>query len=189
MNEDFIEPKRRWWHKKRWLAAGLLWLAFGYMLSEGPTTYAVSRGWISLAAVRPLYGPLDLIRDHVPSLATSIQAHRRWWSNLGSKHRPRFVGMSGEGWEITVSTDIDLQSHTHTTRDEGDSYTVRAIGHEIIVENGHRSPEGVLGWDGPVTLDGEPIANLPKGTRRLSIEYFDGEVTVEADGVAAETVK
>ena len=39
--------RRPRWQKKRWRAAGLLWLAVWYPLSAWPVEYLYGRGWIA----------------------------------------------------------------------------------------------------------------------------------------------
>lgn len=55
-------PRRPWWRKKRWVAAGLLWLPIAYALSYGPASYAVGRGWLG-GGVRAAYAPLVAAAD------------------------------------------------------------------------------------------------------------------------------
>lgn len=52
-------PKRRWYRKKRWWAAALLWLALSYPACRGPVAYAAARGWFSRSAADAFYVPLD----------------------------------------------------------------------------------------------------------------------------------
>lgn len=62
-------PHRPWWRKKRWLAAGLLWLVLAYPLGRGPAAYAVVRGWLPVAYEQTLYAPLEAVlpRDSPPT--------------------------------------------------------------------------------------------------------------------------
>ena len=59
--------RRPWWKKKRWAAAGLLWLAATYAASLGPAVYAVNRGWLPRQCY-PAYRPLWAAADRVPAL-------------------------------------------------------------------------------------------------------------------------
>lgn len=52
------ETKRPWYRRKRWWAAGLLWLAIAYPLSAGPAGYAVGRLWLDVDLVSALYRPV-----------------------------------------------------------------------------------------------------------------------------------
>lgn len=183
------KPKRSWWRKKRWWAAGLLWLSVAYVLSAGPVRYAVARGWMPDASFHTFYRPVWKVALRW-RLHNAWGAYHSWWHRFGERHRTKEWS---DGGGIIVRS--DLAPHVTGTRTVGDvctfytrcsvdAYSAEAE-REITVENGRRAAGGVA-WDGPLTLDGRPVATLPKGTRRLSIEYFDGELSVEADGEAVE---
>lgn len=76
------EPARRpWWKRKRWWAAGALWLLVAYPLSVGPVVYAVGRGW----------APMGLTYFGVPAteavqptpLDGPYAAYLDWWIRQG----------------------------------------------------------------------------------------------------------
>src|SRR5688572_25359372 len=77
-------PRRPRWRRKRWLAAGLLWLAVGYPASYGPVAYAVCRDWILGAAYAP-DRPIDRLLD--PALGDPHRLSR--WYYDGSDVPPR----------------------------------------------------------------------------------------------------
>ncbi|HEX6986979.1 MAG TPA: hypothetical protein VF170_16495 [Planctomycetaceae bacterium] len=54
-----LQPGRRWWRKKRWVATLLLWMLATYLLSVGPARYAAARGWISPTTVDAYFQPVD----------------------------------------------------------------------------------------------------------------------------------
>lgn len=61
-------PKPRW-KRKRWIAAGLLWLAIAYPLSLGPIFYAIGRQWLppnSLieSAYAPIFAALQTANEY-----------------------------------------------------------------------------------------------------------------------------
>ena len=83
------KPKRPRWRKKRWIAAGLLWLAVCYPLSIGPAVYAFNRGWMTPAIEAtatafyfPLegWGKLDLL------LSGPLTDYIDWAGELGERH-------------------------------------------------------------------------------------------------------
>jgi len=72
------EPKRAWWRKKRWIAAGGLLLAACYPLSLGPTMYAAGRGWVGEGTGEGFYAPvvyaLNEIEDANRSAEVTVRA-------------------------------------------------------------------------------------------------------------------
>ena len=85
---DVIDRRPRW-RKKRWWAAGLLWLPVAYSLSLGPASYAVGRGWMSPAvrtASDAFYAPLvGAINRRLP-LSEPLAEYANWWAMLGWLH-------------------------------------------------------------------------------------------------------
>lgn len=84
-------PHRRWWTKKRWLAAIALWMLIAYPSSVGPAHYAVGRGWLPLWFLK-VYSPLVWLQPDYSfdgydgSLAQLFDTYNaRWWS-LGARH-------------------------------------------------------------------------------------------------------
>lgn len=63
------EPVRTpWWKRKRWIAAGVIWLGVAYPLSLWPAAYLVGRGWLPVTAANVGYAPVialaDTLRPH-----------------------------------------------------------------------------------------------------------------------------
>lgn len=84
---DDPRPPCRWWRKKRWTAALLLWLAAAYPLSFGPLGYLHHRGWAPARYWIFLYRPLDYVFPLKLSQAIGYYDYCRWWFELGDDHR------------------------------------------------------------------------------------------------------
>ena len=76
------KPKRKWWRKKRWRAALLLWLAVGYPASLGPASYAYARGWLARETAYAPFWPLAHVYEN-----TGLKAYDHWWLALGNQHQ------------------------------------------------------------------------------------------------------
>ena len=57
--------RRPRWRKKRWWAAGLLWLAVAYPLSHGPVVYAARLHLLSQAAADAYGRPIERLLPRV----------------------------------------------------------------------------------------------------------------------------
>lgn len=79
-------PARRpWWKRKRWAAAGLLWLVVSYVCGFAAVGFADGRGWVPrssypvfTAAYAPFFGP-NGVRPWIEPYAT-------WLYDLGQRH-------------------------------------------------------------------------------------------------------
>ena len=82
--------RRPLWRKKRWWAAGLLWLAASYPPSVGPADYAAERGWLPAAARDAAYAPMAAIEraDRAGRLGHRLHTYRLWFRQLAWKHDP-----------------------------------------------------------------------------------------------------
>lgn len=77
------KPKRRWYRKKRWWAAGLLWLALPqlYVLSAGPLMYVNARGWWEFPM--DYCDPLWAAADYFPTFGYPFGAYVGWFQDRG----------------------------------------------------------------------------------------------------------
>ena len=83
MNET---PPRPFYKRKRWIAAGLIWLVLAYPLSSGPAAYAIRLGWID-----PTGGVVAFWSPQAPACywTGGIDHYAdwsRWWSRLAIRH-------------------------------------------------------------------------------------------------------
>ena len=80
-------PGRPWWKRKRWGAAGLLWLALSYPVSIGPAGYLSIWGVISYDTYNAIYRPLDLWFFNTPlSRFCRGEEYVTWWVRLAERH-------------------------------------------------------------------------------------------------------
>lgn len=77
-------PTRQRRRRKRWVAAGLLWLLLTYPASLGPACYGFGRGWLpasSNATLEAVYAPLDNPVGH-----WLLDGYADWFFDLGARH-------------------------------------------------------------------------------------------------------
>ena len=72
------EPKQPWWRKKRWWAAGLIWLVVAYAVGYGPLVYAVSRQWLTSPVAAALFIPAELV-SRGTGYEDAMRSYARWW--------------------------------------------------------------------------------------------------------------
>ena len=89
------KPKRPRWRKKRWWAAGLLWLAVAWLLGSGPVGYAVSRRWIPGEAF-DLFTPVRHIWEW-PVIGPAHAWYHRQWVIRSFRDRGRRVDVHPDG--------------------------------------------------------------------------------------------
>ena len=78
-------PARRpWWKRKRWVAAGLLWLLLAYPLSVGLLAYADGRGWVRRSLVEPYCVLLVPIARSLPG--DPVRSCLDWCHRFGERH-------------------------------------------------------------------------------------------------------
>jgi hypothetical protein len=76
-------PRKPFWKRKRWIAAGVLWLVIAYPVSEGPARYAEMRHWIPFT---PAYLPLETAEQWVPGYWTFRWQWKQYWETLAYNH-------------------------------------------------------------------------------------------------------
>ncbi|HEX6986030.1 MAG TPA: hypothetical protein VF170_11680 [Planctomycetaceae bacterium] len=84
------KPRRLWWKKKRWWAAGVLWLALSLPLLCGPLRYAVIRGWLPKSAESAFVWP-GLWPKRLPFVGRAFGTYHWWWVALAYEQ---------EGWTV-----------------------------------------------------------------------------------------
>lgn len=101
------EPKPLWWRKKRWRAAGLLWLFIVYPASQAPLQYAHGRGWVGHRLLRAYSWPLataQRLANHA-SVSYDLLLQSCWQAGLKER-------LAAEGAEATADPSIN---RTHWT--------------------------------------------------------------------------
>ena len=86
---DADTPRRRWYHKKRWLAVVASALLAAYPLSVGPMVYADARGWLPAsvtAALAVIHSPLEAWADREWPLGDILVEYAEWAAELGERH-------------------------------------------------------------------------------------------------------
>jgi hypothetical protein len=79
-------PLRPWWKRKRWWAAGLLWLLVMYPLSIRPVAYLEARFGLPQGFWLP-YVPLLAGQEQSPELRdATILPYLQWWADLALRH-------------------------------------------------------------------------------------------------------
>ena len=77
-----MTERKPWWKRKRWLAAGVLWLLIIYPLGYGPACWLVwqhTHPWVR-DAVGFVYLPMDLVVLNGPSWASNpLLWYMRFW--------------------------------------------------------------------------------------------------------------
>lgn len=85
MNEPSVRP---FYKRKRWIAAGVLWLVVAYPLSSGPVAYCWDRGWLPNGVYQTLYWkPLSLLPLRTNGM-TGYPLYVQWWVDLAHDHEP-----------------------------------------------------------------------------------------------------
>ncbi len=77
-------PRRPFYRRKRWLAAGLLSLVIAYPASVGPMLYAYQRGWLPGPAYSAVARPFDFLYD--TPLDRVWRRYTIFWLALGNRH-------------------------------------------------------------------------------------------------------
>lgn len=67
-----MPPPRPFYKRKRWIAAGVLWLVVpaAYLGSFGPAAYCVGRGWMGHYRFEDIYRPLTKASKRVGLLGS-----------------------------------------------------------------------------------------------------------------------
>ncbi len=188
-------PTRRWWRKRRWIFAGLLWLVVAYLSSSGPVSYLEGRQWLSRSTARAYNRPFVFLARHVPFLESVYSPYTSWWYQQGFRYRIFEVSSKGPDLEILLrhnGLDAEGGGAASGTAVNGRTQFRRitlfglheSAGHELVIQNGRQTPDGTWVWDhpAPVQWDGRQIATVPAGTKKIVVEYLDGEFSIEADG-------
>ena len=80
-------PRRPFYRRERWLAAGMLWIAAAYPLSVGPVAYVMQRGWITQATAEAYVWPIEAADDAAEAVGDAYQAYVNWFEDVGDRHR------------------------------------------------------------------------------------------------------
>ena len=84
---DAPEPRRCWYRRRRWRVAAATWLILpaAYVLSLGPATYYIRRGWDETVDIRAIYTPLIAASEYAGN-PTYLDGYVLWWIRLADRH-------------------------------------------------------------------------------------------------------
>jgi len=84
-----VNASRPWWKRKRWVAAAVLLVAFGYPACVAPIFYGAGRGWVPTWVVGVYLGPVIAVAGEpgISAPATWLRGYAHWWGDLGFRHR------------------------------------------------------------------------------------------------------
>ena len=87
-----MTPRRQFYRRRRWLAAGLLWLVLpvAYPALYGPAVYGVVRGWVPPSVMAVFLPAWNANRRFVPwPYVRYLERYGYWWEGLAHRHEGR----------------------------------------------------------------------------------------------------